>query len=53
MFLRRNRRIILRKPESTIVNRISSFSHDTMKKYFENQVLVMEKHKFVERKKFL
>lgn len=53
MFLKRNPRIILRKPESTIVNRISSFSRDTVKKYFENEELVMEKLKFVERKKFI
>ena len=50
MFLKRNPRIILREPESTIINRISSFSHGAVKKYFENQVLVMEKHKFVEIK---
>ena len=51
MFLNRNPKIILRKPDSTNINRISSFNHDTVKKYFENLVLIMEKHKIVERKK--
>jgi len=51
LFLKRNPRIILRKPEITDINRISSFSHFKEKKYFENQVLVMEKHKLVEKKK--
>jgi hypothetical protein len=49
--LKRNPIIILRKPVSTNINRISSFNHDTVKKYLESQVMVVEKHKIAERKK--
>lgn len=43
LFLKRNPRIILRKPVGTSINRINSFIHDAIKNTSNNQVLVMEK----------
>jgi hypothetical protein len=41
-------RISLWKPEATRSHRISSFGNYTVKKYFENLDLLMEKYKIVE-----
>jgi hypothetical protein len=52
LFLKRNPRISLRKPECTSINRINSFNHGAVRIYFDNLELVMEKHMFVESKIF-
>jgi hypothetical protein len=46
LFLKRNPRISLRKPKGTSINRISSFHHGAVRRYFDNLELVMGKHKF-------
>jgi hypothetical protein len=52
LFLKRNPRISLRKPEGTIINRINSFNHGAVRRNFDNLELVMEKHKFLGSKIF-
>jgi hypothetical protein len=47
LFLKRNPRISLRKPEVTSINRINSFNHGAVRRYFDNLELVMEKHKLL------
>jgi hypothetical protein len=46
-FLKRNPRIIPREPDGTRINSINSSNNDAVKKYFDNRVLVMEKHRLV------
>jgi hypothetical protein len=41
-------KFLLSKPGSTSFNIVNSFNHEAVKKYFENLVLVMEKHTLVE-----
>jgi hypothetical protein len=50
--LKRNPRISLRKPECTSINRINSFNLGSVRRYFDNLELIMEKQKFVESKTF-
>lgn len=48
-FPQKNPRIILRKPEGTSITSINSFNHNAVTKHFDSQMLVMEKHRLVER----
>ena len=50
LFLNRNPRSSLRKPEGTRIGRIISLNHDTEKQYFDSLTLVMEKHKPIQSK---
>ena len=52
LFLKRNTRIILRKPEGMSINRINAFSHNAMKIYFDKTMFIMKKHHLVGRQNF-
>lgn len=41
---------MVRKPEGMNINRISFFSHNAVKKYFNSLVSVIEKHKHFQSK---
>jgi hypothetical protein len=43
LFLKRNPRISLRKAEVRSINRINSFNHGAVRRYFDSIELVMEK----------
>lgn len=48
LFLIRNSRISLRKPENTSINRINAFNEESVRNFFSNLEKVMEKHRFPE-----
>ena len=46
LFMKRNPRVSLRKPEATSINRINAFNLESVKHFFSNLENVMEKYNF-------